>query len=229
MKPKGPSMKVCVLRNETLPATRAALARVREAAKALGLSLVPESAARCADLFLVLGGDGSVLHAVRERAELGIPFLGVNIGSLGYLTATPLDGLEEALRAARDGECAVEERAMLRAQIRRGGNGRAGPAYLALNDLVAMRGGSGRVAAFDLVVDGAEVTTFIRNASFCVRRYVIGGEAVFEFPGYRLMTCVRGEGTADSVPVSVGQSFLVTAGSALRLAGKMTLMCTSEE
>ena len=77
--------------------------------------------------------------------------------------------------------------------------------------------------------DGAEVTTFIRNASFCVRRYVIGGEAVFEFPGYRLMTCVRGEGTADGVPVSVGQSFLVTAGSALRLAGEMTLMCTSEE
>ena len=161
MKPKGPSMKVCVLRNETLPATRDALARVREAAKALGLSLVPESAARRADLFLVLGGDGSVLHAVRERAELGIPFLGVNIGSLGYLTATPLDGLEEALRAARDGECAVEERAMLRAQIRRGGNGRAGAAHLALNDLVAMRSETGRVVGLDLIVDGSELTTFL--------------------------------------------------------------------
>ena len=154
-------MKVCVLTNETLPRTCEALARVRAAAAALGIGLVPEAAARRADLFLVLGGDGSVLHAVRAHAALGIPFLGVNIGSLGYLTATPLEGLEEALRAARDGECAAEERAMLRAQIRRGGNGRAGAAHLALNDLVAMRGESGRVAALDLEVDGRDVTTFL--------------------------------------------------------------------
>jgi NAD+ kinase len=154
-------MKVCVLCNETLPAARAALARVRKAAKSLGLALVEPARARSADFFLVLGGDGSMLRAVRERAELGVPFLGVNAGSLGYLTATPLEGLEEALRAARDGECAVEERSLLRAQVRRGGNGRAGAAQLALNDLVAMRGETGRVAALELSVDGRDVTTFL--------------------------------------------------------------------
>ena len=154
-------MKVCVLCNETLPAARGALARVRKAAKSLGLALVEPARARSADFFLVLGGDGSMLRAVRERAGLGVPFLGVNAGSLGYLTATPLEGLEEALRAARDGECAVEERSLLRAQVRRGGNGRAGAAQLALNDLVAMRGETGRVAALELSVDGRDVTTFL--------------------------------------------------------------------
>lgn len=156
-------MDVCLLCNETLPKAREAEARVRAAARTLGMRVLPASSARRADLLVVVGGDGSMLRAVRERAQLGVPFLGVNAGSLGYLAATPLGGVEEALRAARDGECAVEERAMLRAQVRRGGNGRAGPAYLALNDLVAMRGGSGRVAAFDLVVDGAEVTTFLSD------------------------------------------------------------------
>ena len=78
-------------------------------------------------------------------------------------------------------------------------------------------------------VPGAEVTTFVRNDSFCVRRFEIDGEARFDFSGYRLMTCVRGEGTADGEPVSVGMSFLVTAGSTLALRGRMTLMCTSED
>ena len=50
---------------------------------------------------------------------------------------------------------------MLRAQIRRGGNGRAGAAHLALNDLVAMRSETGRVVGLDLIVDGSELTTVL--------------------------------------------------------------------
>lgn len=146
--------------NDTLPAAPAALRAVRAAARRLGLALVEEAEARRSDALLVLGGDGSMLRAARKHAALGKPFLAVNAGSLGYLSSASLAGAEELLRAWRDGECEESRRSMLRAQIRRGGNGPAGAAHLALNDLVAMRSDTGRVVALDLAVDGNDVTTF---------------------------------------------------------------------
>lgn len=76
---------------------------------------------------------------------------------------------------------------------------------------------------------GATITTFIANDSFCVRRYEISGTQDFSFDTYQLMTCVKGEGRANGRNIGIGESFLVTAGSALTLEGNCTLMCTSEE
>lgn len=154
-------MEICVLRNSTLKDTESACAAVAAVAKRLGIRIVPERRAAAADLFLVLGGDGSVLHAVRAHGRRGIPFLGVNIGSLGYLAGTRPDGLEEALRAFRDGECELEERSLLRAQFRRGGNGRASAPELSLNDIVVSRSGTGRIVGLDLLVDGEEAASFL--------------------------------------------------------------------
>ena len=151
---------LALLPNDTLPAAAAAVRAVRAAARRLGVALLDAADARRADALLVLGGDGSMLRAARKYAALGKPFLSLNAGSLGYLTSAPLAGAEELLRAWRDGECAAERRSMLRAQIRRGGNGPAGPAHHALNDLVAMRSDTGRVVALDLSVDGDDVTSF---------------------------------------------------------------------
>lgn len=152
---------LALVANETLPAAGAAVRTVRAAARRLGIELAAEADARRADALLVLGGDGSMLRAARRHAALGKPFLAVNAGSLGYLSSAPLDGAEELLRAWRDGECRAGTRSLLRAQIRRGGNGPAGAAHLALNDLVAMRSDTGRVVALDLAVDGDDVTTFL--------------------------------------------------------------------
>ncbi|MBQ9726830.1 MAG: NAD(+)/NADH kinase [Kiritimatiellae bacterium] len=151
---------LAIAANETLPAAPAALRAVRAAARRLGIALAPEAEARRADALLVLGGDGSMLRAAHRHAALGKPFLAVNAGSLGYLSSAPLDGAEELLRAWRDGECERVGRSMLRAQVRRGGNGPAGPAHLALNDLVALRSDTGRVVALDLSVDGNDVASF---------------------------------------------------------------------
>lgn len=152
---------VALVRNDTLRATPGAVRAIASAARRLGIALLEEKDSARADLLLSLGGDGSMLRAVRAHAGLGKPFLGVNIGSLGYLTATPLAGAEEALRAWRDGETETEERSMLRAQVRRGGNGRAGAPALALNDLVASREGTGRVVGLGLSVDGCDVAEFL--------------------------------------------------------------------
>ena len=154
-------MKIALLLNETIAATREAVREVRAAARRLGIAVLPEARAAEADVLLVLGGDGSMLRAVRTHGGDGVPFLGVNIGSLGYLTSTPLAGAEEALRALRDGETGLEERSMLRAQVRRGGNGRALAAWYAFNELVAMRSQTVRVVGIDLEVDGEDAASFL--------------------------------------------------------------------
>lgn len=151
---------LALVRNDTLRATPGAVKKLVSVAKRLGIELLEERDAKKADALLALGGDGSMLSAVRAHAQLGKPFLGVNIGTLGYLSAAPLSGAEEALRAWRDGETRIEERSMLRAQVRRGGNGPAGKPALALNDLVATRQGTGRVACIALEVDGEHVAEF---------------------------------------------------------------------
>lgn len=74
----------------------------------------------------------------------------------------------------------------------------------------------------------AEITTFITGSSFCVRRYLIKGGISFHFDAYQLMTCIKGNGFADRHPVSIGDSFLVTADSDVMLEGDMCLMDTSE-
>lgn len=74
----------------------------------------------------------------------------------------------------------------------------------------------------------ATVTTFIKNDSFCVRRYDICGKQQFSFKEYQLMTCLEGQGTANGIPVSMGESFLCTVDTELELNGNMMLICTSE-
>ena len=151
---------LALVRNDTLQETPEAARRLKASARRLGIALLDEKDAARADALLALGGDGSMLRAVRRHAKLGKPFLGVNIGTLGYLAAAPLDGAEEAMRAWRDGETTIARRSMLRAQVRRGGNGRASAPALALNDLVATREGTGRVVRLAADIDGFDLAEF---------------------------------------------------------------------
>jgi NAD+ kinase len=65
----------------------------------------------------VLGGDGTVLAALRQLAPVGIPVLAVNTGHMGFLTETFLNNLPKAMEAALAGEYQIEERAMLTVQV----------------------------------------------------------------------------------------------------------------
>jgi NAD+ kinase len=69
---------------------------------------------------VVLGGDGTVLAALRQLAPAGIPALAVNTGHMGFLTETFLNNLPAALDAALAGQYQVEERAMLTVQVMNG-------------------------------------------------------------------------------------------------------------
>jgi len=119
----------------------------------------PDTAAlaREADLLLVFGGDGTMLHVAREIAGSSTPMLGINIGGLGFLTAVPSDGLAHALNHIWKGDFQYESRVLLEA----GGacNGRI-IRENALNDIVVSRGATSRLIDLDVSVDDEWVTRY---------------------------------------------------------------------
>jgi NAD+ kinase len=114
--------------------------------------------AELADALVVLGGDGTLLAASRLLQDRPIPVLGVNLGSLGFLTETTLAELYPTLQEVVDGRYAYEERRLLRAVVRR--RGRPELAADVLNDVVLTKAGPSRVIEIDVVVDGRFVSSF---------------------------------------------------------------------
>ena len=113
--------------------------------------------AREADLLLVFGGDGTMLHVAREIAGSTTPILGINIGGLGFLTAVPSDGLAHALNHIWKGEFQYESRVLLEA----GGTCRGHVVREnALNDIVISRGVVSRLIGLDVSVNGEWITRY---------------------------------------------------------------------
>jgi NAD+ kinase len=110
------------------------------------------------DALVVLGGDGTLLSMARAVGDLGVPILGVNLGGLGFLTATTLDEMLPALEALLAGEMAVEERMLLGARLVRGGQ--AAGEYIALNDVVITKSAMSRIIDLAVSVDGRHATAY---------------------------------------------------------------------
>jgi NAD+ kinase len=109
-------------------------------------------------LVLVLGGDGTLLSMADciGRAGLAIPVLGVNFGSLGFLTEVTLPELYPALQAALEGHAHVEERLMLRATTLR--PSATSTSEIALNDVVINKGARSRLIDLSVSVGDGLVT-----------------------------------------------------------------------
>ncbi|HUF91257.1 MAG TPA: NAD(+)/NADH kinase, partial [Candidatus Limnocylindria bacterium] len=73
------------------------------------------------DLIIVLGGDGTLLSMARAVGDLGVPLLGINLGGLGFLTATTVDEAVAAVDDYLGGRMAIDERMMLAARVMRRG------------------------------------------------------------------------------------------------------------
>lgn len=106
------------------------------------------------DMVLVLGGDGTLLGMAGRIGQAGvdIPILGVNFGSLGFLTEVTLPEMYSSLEAAIDGTSEIEKRMMLRVRVE------LGPKCVAdrvvLNDVVVTQGALSRVIDLSVSVDG---------------------------------------------------------------------------
>jgi len=114
------------------------------------------------DMVLVLGGDGTLLGMADRIAQAGlsIPILGINFGSLGFLTEVTLPELYPSLEAAVSGHAAVEERLMLRSTTVR--NGALLGAHIGLNDVVITKTARSRLIDLSVWV-GHEFLTRVKG------------------------------------------------------------------
>jgi len=109
------------------------------------------------DLVVVLGGDGTLLSVARAL-ERPTPILGVNMGSLGFLTEVHRNDLYPSLVRVLAGQFALEERSLLRVDLERGsGESRR---YLVLNDAVISKSALARIIELRLEVDNHLVAQF---------------------------------------------------------------------
>jgi NAD+ kinase len=112
----------------------------------------------CADLLIVLGGDGTLLSAARLPSVRSVPILAVNLGSMGFLTTVSQDEIYSILEEIFCGKHRVSERVMLQAEIVR--DGAVIRRQIALNDAVLNKAALARIMDLELRVDGEYVTTY---------------------------------------------------------------------
>jgi len=112
-----------------------------------------------ADLLIVLGGDGTMLRAVRELDGRQTPILGVNLGNLGFLTSVRAEILQEAVPQVLRGNYQLSERPTLEVCLRRAGS--ALETHCALNDAVISRGTISRIVRLHLSIDGEMLTEYV--------------------------------------------------------------------
>jgi NAD+ kinase len=110
------------------------------------------------DLIVVLGGDGTLLGMATRIAQSGhdVPMLGVNFGSLGFLTETRIDEMYPALEAAIAGTAAIDERAMLAADACR--SREVFDSRIVLNDVVFTKAALSRIIELVVSVGSGTVT-----------------------------------------------------------------------
>jgi NAD+ kinase len=110
------------------------------------------------DLLIVLGGDGTLLSVARTVGELGVPILGVNLGGLGFLTATTRDEMIAAVEAMLASGMTIEERMLLAVRVRRRGELLA--EHGALNDAVILKSAMSRIINLSVSVEGRYATAY---------------------------------------------------------------------
>jgi NAD+ kinase len=117
-----------------------------------------QMSSRPLDLVVVLGGDGTLLSAVRATAATDAPLLGVNLGSLGFLTDVPLSSLFTMLEAIAQGRTATEQRSLMQCDLLRGEEILG--SYKAFNDAVVNKTALARLNNYDLFVDKVFVSSY---------------------------------------------------------------------
>ncbi len=117
----------------------------------------PDTLSREVDLLLVFGGDGTILQVARQTAGSNVPILGVNIGSLGFLTAVSSDEIAGALNQVWAGQFSFESRGLIRVTGRRLTRQ---VSCTALNDVVVSRGVASRLIELEVCINSELLTRY---------------------------------------------------------------------
>ncbi len=119
--------------------------------KSNGRCLTEEAFLEEADCALVLGGDGTLLRVARETAKKGIPVMGINLGTLGFLAEVEINRMDEAIEQLMAGKYTTEERMMLEGSVFHEGITKGFSS--ALNDITINRSGSLQIIRFSIYVN----------------------------------------------------------------------------
>jgi NAD+ kinase len=117
-----------------------------------------EELAAASDLIVVLGGDGTMIAAARLLDNRDVPVIGVNYGSLGYLTEVRIEEMIHAVEAALAGDYRLDRRVMLAAELRRGEEQLL--RNRVLNDVVISKSALARIIEIETLLDGQLVNRF---------------------------------------------------------------------
>jgi NAD+ kinase len=133
-----------------------AVEQVGALARERGIELVEDSP----DLAVVLGGDGTMLRALKRFLGAGVPVIGVNYGRVGFLASMSRDDLESGLARAFDGQFEVVELPTLEVEI-------GGKRHPAVNDVVAHSGSLGRMVELRWAIAGEDLGTVPCDGLIC--------------------------------------------------------------
>lgn len=122
-----------------------------------GKTVEREEIPRVCDYVISMGGDGTLLATARLVGATGVPILGINLGSLGFLTQVTIDEIEHSLEQVVSNKHQIENRMVLEAYVEGASNV---PHYFALNDVVIDRGDIARLIELDLFVDDEFISTY---------------------------------------------------------------------
>ena len=112
-----------------------------------------------ADVIVSIGGDGTFLGVISDYRELGKPFIGINKGSIGFLTEVSEYTIDDAFQRVLDGKYSILDRMQLKAELYdREGNLKAED--ICLNDVSVVRGARPHITKLTLYIDGSRVEKF---------------------------------------------------------------------
>jgi NAD+ kinase len=115
-------------------------------------------ASRRLDLVVVLGGDGTLLSAARATAPIDVPLLGVNLGTMGFLTEVPLPSLYPMLEAITRGRATVEHRSLMQCDLLR--DHKVCGSYYVFNDAVVNKTTLARLNTYEVFIDKTFVSSY---------------------------------------------------------------------
>lgn len=148
-------MRIRFYINEAIAQAKVVAAKLTQRAKSLGLEIVRT---KQADAILALGGDGTILRAVRTYPH--IPILGFNLGGLGYLSSVEEKDFDKALTRLAAHHYKITERTMLSVA---GGRSKGKTRVCALNDVVVMREKTGHALVLDVTCHGHAPTRYMAD------------------------------------------------------------------
>lgn len=119
-----------------------------------------EEVGASADLVIVLGGDGTLIHAAGLLGGRPVPILGVNMGSLGFMTEVPQSLMYPTIESVLAGRATLSERMKFRVHLHRGGSSERALDAEVLNDVVIAKGALSRMVELDTRCTGQYVTTY---------------------------------------------------------------------